>query len=590
MHSRARIRARALKGTAVLAAALALTSALAAGPATADPEPTPTETTETTQASPPTEASEATEPPAVSTPPTETPAEPTETMDPTIPGPPPGQEAELDASVTFDKASYRTGEDVRATVTIRNSGSTGTGLISASINTWDSPDAFVPSGAIDWGVFGFPGVVLAPGETRSVELTGRPKRLASTSVVFSLMITEGYLTKFPTKSFSAPVEPRTGSATGLAYGDRNGNGAPDPGEGLAGEVVELRALGYDYDYTTFRTTTDAGGRFDFGDVPTTSYHMSGIWVDNFNIPYRTITVDTKGSAENLMLRGSLPYNGALSATMEFTKDSYQPGELAHLTVTLTNSGTKPFTNLRAFCNHIGDDWALWGTGPGWGELATGLTLAPGETRVLDVTETVPAIAQLVGYVYAACDFGLSMGDYDDHAMTADEAFVPGGVASFRGRIDTGKDMQGMAGVRVILANPDLPCPMAAEATTDANGEFVFRNLMPSPYYLVYVVPPAGMKTVYDNPSRARIEVEPGDHLRWSMSLEQGEAELPELPELTSGCPGGDPVAQAPAAQGRSDSGLASTGASVIGLGALGLLTLIGGTAALVIARRRRTAA
>jgi hypothetical protein len=70
----------------------------------------------------------------------------------------------------------------------------------------------------------------------------------------------------------------------------------------------------------------------------------------------------------------------------------------------------------AACNRIGDGYLLNGTGPGWGDLVwnRGVTIAAGETRTFDVSETVPQASLNRGKVVAACDFGYSEVDIDNH--------------------------------------------------------------------------------------------------------------------------------------------------------------------------------
>lgn len=72
----------------------------------------------------------------------------------------------------------------------------------------------------------------------------------------------------------------------------------------------------------------------------------------------------------LRIRGALPLNGQLEATLNFGKDTYQPGEIAHLDVTLTNHSDTPMYGIVAVCNRTGFDSNLSGTGPGWGLLGS----------------------------------------------------------------------------------------------------------------------------------------------------------------------------------------------------------------------------
>lgn len=77
---------------------------------------------------------------------------------------------------------------------------------------------------------------------------------------------------------------------GTVFGDRNGNGAPDSGEALAGAKVRLSSSGGP---DSVVVVTGADGRFDFGQQPSHVYSVSVSnlpdgWVVN---SYRTVTVD-----------------------------------------------------------------------------------------------------------------------------------------------------------------------------------------------------------------------------------------------------------------------------------------------------------
>jgi LPXTG-motif cell wall-anchored protein len=620
VHTCARLRARALRGTAGLAAAIvlaaALTGALAAGPAAADPDPAPADTTETST------TTEVTEPPA---PPTENPVEPTEPADPTAPTettPPADEPAEdpgtpedpspvepreprdleptpptmpgaeqpqIEVTAEFDKSSYRTGDPIDVTVKVRNAGTAGVEHVEV-FDQYDPDNLF--HDPAQWGDFrSYPGVTLAPGETREVHLSGRANRPQSEKVVLKVRVYPGFQATPIEASFSAPIVLRTGRVTGVVYKDLDHDHVIDPGEALAGHTV---VLSYGFNWDEIRATAGSDGRFDFGKVLTWEYFLNPTETDGWTIPSQRFTVDEDGV--DLVLRLAKPYDGTLQVTMAFTKDTYAPGETAHITVTLTNSGSKPFQGLVARCNGIGNDDSLTEHLPGWGDLVNGLTLAPGETRVIDVTDTVPQAAYETGQVHASCIFGHEDDDLYAQVWAGDDAAVPGAVATLEGTVERfengGSESQGgVAGVRLVLVNNELPCPLFVETTTDANGHYAFTNLTPGRGYQLYVVPPEGLRFINENPLPVQVRA-------WSKPMPMllivvpGTAEQPEIPAQPASCPNQPaPVATpAPAPQARADGALAETGASVIGLGAFGLLTVLGGAAALVVTRRRRSAA
>ncbi len=78
-------------------------------------------------------------------------------------------------------------------------------------------------------------------------------------------------TRTPTPTVTPTATPTTGAVTGIAYHDINGNGQPDPGEGLAGGVFVLK-LGSVEKYTA---TSGADGGFRFNAVAPGTYQMAG---------------------------------------------------------------------------------------------------------------------------------------------------------------------------------------------------------------------------------------------------------------------------------------------------------------------------
>ncbi|MBE1499000.1 hypothetical protein H4696_006100 [Amycolatopsis lexingtonensis] len=202
-------------------------------------------------------------------------------------------------------------------------------------------------------------------------------------------------------------------------------------------------------------------------------------------------------------------NGALTASLAFTQDSYQPGDLAHLTVTLANSGPTPLTGIVAACNRVGDGHLLNATGPGWGDL-----------------------------VWNRGDFGYSEVDIDNHANARAEAAVPGGQAVVEGSIgvldDRGGIAQGLAGTEVVLVS-DRHCPVAGRQTSDAGGHFLFENVAPGPEYRLYFLTPAGWRTKYENPTGIAVQGPPSNHYAYRIAAEEGDAPPPEVPVNPADC-------------------------------------------------------
>ncbi|WP_372671259.1 hypothetical protein [Amycolatopsis kentuckyensis] len=564
---------------AVFAAAALLTGGFA-GPAGAAEEPTPASAAPVTPEAPSSSAAPTSGPPSSGAPESKPPVKQAA----------PVQRAEVEISVALDKTTYQTDEDVHFTFKVTNTGSTTAKGLWVSQHIIEPTDLVVPYDP-GWGPLktSDPGLDLEPGKSFELHGTGKVREVDQTTTVLRGVVFDA--THFGVGEFSAEakVVPAPGHAEGFVYGDKNGNGKREAGEELAGAKLTLR---YVNGSATHTATSGPDGKIVF-DVPGAEYFIGGEVVDGWLIPFRVVRI---GADTHLEVRGAPPLNGALKASMAFAKDSYQVGEPAHVTVTLSNSGPIPLTGITAACNRIGDSYMLSGRGKGWGDLAgDGVTIAPGATRTFDVTEAVPAAAFNRGIVVAACDFGYDEVDIENHAQARAQAAVPGAKAIVEGNVgvydDQGQVKQGLAGVKVVLVS-DQHCPVTGERTTDAKGHFEFRDVAPGPDYQLFFVPPKGWKIQY-NPVTIDVWGPPENHRVWRIDAEQGAAPAPAVPTNPADCTAPTPTSTTGAAGGsgggESGSGLASTGVDALGLGALALLALALGGGLVLGARRRRSA-
>jgi len=277
---------------ATLAVASALTGVFAA-PAQADPAPTST-----------------VEPPSSSTAPEPGAPSPTATAtsQPAVPKPQaaPAQRAQVEVSLEFDKDAYQTNEDVHFTFKLKNIGESRAVGLQVAQFMGDPTDLTL----VDWGPLrAKPGVTLEPGKTFELAVSGTIGDLEKDStVVRGFVYDESGASTAPPFSFSAKVTRVTGHAVGTVFGDRNGNGKFDGGEQLGGIPLTLR-----YSSKTYTATSDADGKFDFGDIPAAKYVIGGDVIKGWLFPYDTIQIgpDTK----DLLVRGAPPLNGALHASM-----------------------------------------------------------------------------------------------------------------------------------------------------------------------------------------------------------------------------------------------------------------------------------
>ncbi len=307
------------RGFAALTAAAVLTSVFA-DPAAAD-EPTPTATAPTTSEASSTPATPASsEAPEPSTAPSST--QPENKPAAAQPQAEPAERARVTASIKLDNTDYLSNEDVHFTIKLTNTG----GVTAEGVYVYQFTDKLTDLN-VPWGGWGDlssgRGITLEPGHSFDLSGTGsiRDIRQDTVAVRGILFDKTGFSvsTDFGT---SANVKPAPGDASGIVYGDKNGNGARDSDEALAGIKLTLRYVHGDVTYTA---TSDKDGNLTF-DVPAADYYLGGDVVDGWLFPWRTVHI---GKGTKLDLRGAPPLNGALKASMKFTQDSYQVGDTAH---------------------------------------------------------------------------------------------------------------------------------------------------------------------------------------------------------------------------------------------------------------------
>ncbi len=478
--------------------------------------------------------------------------------------------------VRFEKPGYESHEKVRFWLTVTNIG----GKTAEQVRL-DRPvlEVELPQGL--WGDFSADGagIQLAPGESRTFEGVGNIHDIRDGKLsIWGGFRYLGGPNQNSLYSGEVPVVQTKGDLSGVVYTDKNRNGQQDAGEAAAGAVVDVYG---GVPSGSLRTTTDAEGRYSFKGIPsgdyTVNYTLADGWIIHYDsgTPYQVRV--QPGAPVQLTARAERPFSESLSATLALDKNVYQVGEIATITITLTNSGDRAISGIQPGCNRIGDKNQL-GSGEAWDAVfGKGVTVGAGETKTFVVKEKVPQDSYESGTVVVACDFEPDPGYNTDGPSVRDSARVSSGFGSLvgdlyydrnnNGKVDEG---EGIGDTRIVLHDREQDIDVA-EAVSDVNGHVRFDHVPAGEYW-----------ARVDGPWK--FEGEYGGHVQVTVDHENGNdfVVVPVTqPQPPAGGGGNTPPAQA----GGGDA-LAKTGASVLGLGLVGALLVAFGFGASVFGRRR----
>lgn len=501
--------------------------------------------------------------------------------------------ADLAVEVSVPDGPYLVGEEMPVTVTVSNVGDADAHEVVVHLHGEDEFYVSVPDE--QWNGFTWPeGGTLLAGESVTFEVTVTPYLWESGDAAIRVSAQSPDEVRWSNNEIgdiAVPVVPptQTHPVTGTVYGDGNGNGALDDGEGLAGVVVVLRLP---EEGGRLKTRTGSDGRFVFDDVSAGLYELqvSGTdWIGPYTVPVR---VDGSGDHTDLLVRRTRPVSDVLVPTVEFTEDTYRPGDTAHVTVTLTNNGDVPLHGVTAFCSGAGNSNELNGVADAehWGDLlwgSKGVTVPAHSTETYQVTGVVPDGAADYGFVSLFCHFGPGK-DTTGHPSTGDQAKVLGRTADaavvlYHDRDDDGlvDDDEYVSGVTVGLRDRNADTPMRT-AVTDKRGHAAFDDQQAGTYHVEVYGPwrPAEGSVL------AHVHAEYGDYYN-TVTVEVVPGPDRPLPgEDADDAPAPSKDTQGPDKRADDVDELASTGVDALTLGGVGAAVLLAGAVTVVIARRR----
>jgi len=545
---------------------------LAAAPALAEPDPPAPATSETTAPESPV--------------PSETPG---------------AARPDLKVTAAVEPGPYVVGQPFSLKVVVKNDGEGVAKSVKGNVRTVSGSATAVYSSG--WREFSAtsettgepaPGGTLAPGESRQVALEGTVENWDAGAPRLKISVTTDDEQALADNSaeVTVPVVPPTtvGTISGIVFGDADGDGAFDDGEGLPDVELALYGSGQ-----AGRVRTDAGGRFAYPSLPARQYNLTasspvGGWIVGYP---GEIVVDGSAKSTELRVRGERPLSEILTVKAEFDRKTYRPGDRAKITMTLTNHGRRPLTGIKARCDDLGSLYHVTGSDDPafWGDLASsgaGVTVAAGETKALVVLGGVHPQALNQGIVYVSCAFGNDEKYREGFPSLLEYAKVPGKTSSLGGILyqDRNKNLAMDPGEIVVNARFGLSerkdGPLVAKTTSDFNGVVMFVDL-PRGWYFPTVYGPWKLKEpvrILHNPGLPfeyfELEVEPGPD----------NPEPPGEASPSTSEPVPPPGGSSGPASG-SSSGLANTGVDVFGPVAGGTAAVLAGILALLYARRLR---
>ncbi|MDX8031076.1 SdrD B-like domain-containing protein [Lentzea sp. BCCO 10_0856] len=278
----------------------------------------------------------------------------------------------------------------------------------------------------------------------------------------------------------------TGGVNALVYVDADHDGAFDEGEAMKDVMVSITAK--DDPARHYSKFTDTSGRVQFTDLPTGGYGLyyqppTG-WTVLFPPGGRQVAVEANKTAQLTAVAERLLMN-RLTATLTLDQKTYAYPATARITVTLTNTGDYPITDLEGVCDRTPKPGSL-GTGQGWDVLrGAGVTLAAGEQRVIVIDEAVPEGARDVGEAELSCVFGQNVAD-NYGVWVLERVQVTGGKGTKTMYLVDGQG-RAIGGTKITLLDKETGAEVAS-AESGLDGKVVFSDVTVGRYNAVSAPP------------------------------------------------------------------------------------------------------
>ncbi len=485
-----------------------------------------------------------------------------------------GDVVRLRLTAAFNQPTYlSTDADVRVTVTVENVGT----VTATDVDVLADSAMNVDHLALGDLAPGVGAVRIEPGELVTVDLPVFAPLSGPLHATFEA-VAVGQRQDTTSGEHVAVVDAAVtvvrGNLTGTVFGDVDGDGVADPGEGLVGGEV---ALDGGMTGVFVNTRVGANGVFAFAGLPAAEYYVTYAPPAGWRV-VGPPTVRVGPGENTVQLRAVRAARPALTATVSLDRTTYAVGDTAREHVVLTNTGSTPLDRVMAACGATEGDNGLQGLT--WGDLHTssgvGVTLAPGERREFDFTEVVPESGGAYGFIELTCAFTV---DWQDGPTARATARVPGRFGDRTGilaqvgeRVD-----RPVPGVSILLLDTDTG-RVIARAVSAGDGRFRFARVPAGRYEVRFAGPwrhaadSAGYLQVLGGSTLDQdIYVVPGP------SIVESKAPAPTAPTAL-------PAASRPRAAARP-ANLADTGASVVELTVLGALLLLAGGALLAVRQR-----